>query len=222
MLFSVSRSSVRLSADDDFLSGCPGLVVLVPRGPAVVRSPFELTLTFPANVEPPGCRRRLQNGWPQLCSDEDLPQPYGLAKRYVDWIIRTTHARYPRSESSGWRRIGEEVLSGGWSLGIASRHEHDLLEPSFHRPLQSSTSWRLPFHLNPVPAALSSNQTPFRLSTQKAQKLIHAIPSPTRKRHLLTCRTKHHSRLRPGALPERAQGLQDTSTQGQRRPGPRP
>lgn len=67
MLSSVSRASVRFSH------------------PRFADGGLRKRLTRVFQSEPPGCRRCLPTGrWPhRRCPDEDLPQPYRLAKRYA-------------------------------------------------------------------------------------------------------------------------------------------
>lgn len=114
MLFSVSRASVRRPPDGPGDGPCPSATWCSP----VQEGGFsELSANTRVcnHTEPPGRRRSLPTCWPQLRSDEDLPQPHGLAKRYVEqhpalfppFVI--TRVRTPVRERQegglGWRSL---------------------------------------------------------------------------------------------------------------------
>lgn len=118
MLFSVSRASVRRIPDGPG-DGRPALCVAWCC-PVLQQSGFSLFRAGPltpasANTEPPGRRRSLPTCWPQLRSDEDIPQPHGLAKRYVESSTlflspRRHHTCSHPSPGAAGRWIGVEEL----------------------------------------------------------------------------------------------------------------
>lgn len=145
MLFSVSRASVRRPPDGPGDGPCPFATWCSP----VQEGGFsELSANTRVcnHTEPPGRRRSLPTCWPQLRSDEDLPQPHGLAKRYVEqrpalfppFVI--TRVRTPVPGAAGRWIGGGGAFDRAGPLEIASRH--DLALPA--RALPSASHVSLP------------------------------------------------------------------------------